>query len=186
MQLGTKFLTFVKLKSWNCSKLKTFLTLRWTRIILKKMANSHNLQSPLKILLRLSLSPASQPAAYSPSKEIFWSGWKIPLQSKHIWLRMWRHLPTFKGLPNIKALPSLSLSLFSISLLEHNTKRFESASYKEKWTQNMPGSQNKKRINEWQTIPHICQRHHRRCLCKRELPGVNFYRFNAKIGNLLC
>ena len=64
-----------------------------------------------------------QPAAYSASKEIFWSGWKIPLQSKHIWLRMWRHLPTFKGLPNIKALPSLSLSLFSISLLEHNTIR---------------------------------------------------------------
>ena len=30
------------------------------------------------------------------------------------------------------------------------------------------------------TIPHICHRHHRRCLCKKELPGVNFYRFNAK------
>ena len=29
-------------------------------------------------------------------------------------------------------------------------------------------------------IPFICHRHHRRCLCKKELPGVNFYRFNAK------
>ena len=29
-------------------------------------------------------------------------------------------------------------------------------------------------------IPHICHRHHRRCLCKKTLPGVNFYRF------LLC
>ena len=50
------------------------------------------------------------------------------------------------------------------------------------------------------TIPHICHRHHRRCLCKKKLPGVNFYRFNAKnwqftvyfaiitqkMGNLLC
>ena len=29
-------------------------------------------------------------------------------------------------------------------------------------------------------IPHICHRHYRRCLCKKKLPGVNFYRFNAK------
>ena len=29
-------------------------------------------------------------------------------------------------------------------------------------------------------IPHICHRHHRRCLCKKRLPSVNFYRFNAK------
>ena len=29
-------------------------------------------------------------------------------------------------------------------------------------------------------IPHICHRHHRWCLCKKKLPGVNFYRFNAK------
>ena len=29
-------------------------------------------------------------------------------------------------------------------------------------------------------IPFICHRHHRRCLCKKKLPGVNFYRFNAK------
>ena len=118
MQLRTKFLTFVKLESWNCSKIKTCLTLRWTRIILKKRANSHN-----QFYWGYLFPRPVQPAAYSASKEIFWSGWKIPLQSKHIWLRMWRHLPTFKGLPNIKALPSLSLSLFSISLLEHNTIR---------------------------------------------------------------
>ena len=50
------------------------------------------------------------------------------------------------------------------------------------------------------TIPFICHRHHRRCLCKKKLTSVNFYRFNAKnwqftvyfaeitqkIGNLLC
>ena len=30
------------------------------------------------------------------------------------------------------------------------------------------------------SIPHICHRHHRRCLCKKKLPGVNLYRFNAK------
>ena len=30
------------------------------------------------------------------------------------------------------------------------------------------------------SIPHICHRHHRRCLCKMKLPHVNFYRFNAK------
>ena len=49
-------------------------------------------------------------------------------------------------------------------------------------------------------IPHICHRHHRRCLFKKKLPGVNFYRFKAKnwqftvyfavitqkIGNFLC
>ena len=49
-------------------------------------------------------------------------------------------------------------------------------------------------------IPDICHRHHRRCLCKKKLTSVNFYRFNAKnwqftvyfaeitqkIGNLLC
>ena len=71
MQLGTKFLTFVKLKSWNCSKLKTFLTLRWTWIILKKkMVNSHNLQSPQKILLRLSLSPASASSLFSFKRNI--------------------------------------------------------------------------------------------------------------------
>ena len=30
------------------------------------------------------------------------------------------------------------------------------------------------------SIPHICHRHHRWCLCKKKLPGVNFYRFNVK------
>ena len=30
------------------------------------------------------------------------------------------------------------------------------------------------------TIPHICHRHHRRCLCKNFLSGVNFSRLNAK------
>merc|ERR1711928_100677 len=30
------------------------------------------------------------------------------------------------------------------------------------------------------SIPFICHRHHRRCLCKKKLPGVNFYRFNTK------
>ena len=29
-------------------------------------------------------------------------------------------------------------------------------------------------------IPHICHRHHRRCLCKFFLSGVNFSRMNAK------
>ena len=29
-------------------------------------------------------------------------------------------------------------------------------------------------------IPHICHRHHRRCLCKFFLPGVIFSRLNAK------
>ena len=33
------------------------------------------------------------------------------------------------------------------------------------------------------TIPDIC---HERRSCKFFLAGVNFYRFNAKIGNLLC
>ena len=30
------------------------------------------------------------------------------------------------------------------------------------------------------TIPHICQRHHRRCLCKNFLSGVNFSRLSEK------
>ena len=30
------------------------------------------------------------------------------------------------------------------------------------------------------TIPDICHRHHRRCLCKKILPGVIFFRLNAK------
>ena len=34
--------------------------------------------------------------------------------------------------------------------------------------------------NVGHTIPHICHRHHRRCLCKKKLPGVIFHRFNAK------
>ena len=29
-------------------------------------------------------------------------------------------------------------------------------------------------------IPHICHRHHRHVCVKKKLPGVNFYRFNAK------
>ena len=29
-------------------------------------------------------------------------------------------------------------------------------------------------------IPHICHRHHRRCLCKNFLLGVNFSRFSEK------
>ena len=29
-------------------------------------------------------------------------------------------------------------------------------------------------------IPHICHRHHRRCLCKEILSGVKFSRLNAK------
>ena len=41
-------------------------------------------------------------------------------------------------------------------------------------------------IGDVLTIPHICHRHHRRCLCKKKLPGVNFYISNAKKGNLLC
>ena len=48
-------------------------------------------------------------------------------------------------------------------------------------------------IDVHEIIPHICHRHHRRCLCKKKLPSVNFHRFNAKnwqftvqIGNLLC
>ena len=30
------------------------------------------------------------------------------------------------------------------------------------------------------TIPDICHRHHRRCLCKKILAGVIFFRLNAK------
>ena len=29
-------------------------------------------------------------------------------------------------------------------------------------------------------VPHICHKHHQRCLCKKNLPGVIFSRFNAK------
>ena len=31
-----------------------------------------------------------------------------------------------------------------------------------------------------QSIPDICHRHHRHVCVKKKLPGVNFYRFNAK------
>ena len=31
------------------------------------------------------------------------------------------------------------------------------------------------------TIPHICHRHHRRCLCKNFLSGVNFSRLSEKM-----
>ena len=30
------------------------------------------------------------------------------------------------------------------------------------------------------SIPHICHKHHQRCLCKNNLPSVNFSRCNAK------
>ena len=31
-----------------------------------------------------------------------------------------------------------------------------------------------------QNIPHICHRHHRRCLCKKFLSGINFSRLSEK------
>ena len=37
-----------------------------------------------------------------------------------------------------------------------------------------------------QSIPHICHRHHRRCLCKKFLSGVIFSRLNAKISHCVC
>ena len=34
---------------------------------------------------------------------------------------------------------------------------------------------------EQESIPHICHRHHRRCLCKNFLSGVNFSRLGEKL-----
>ena len=43
---------------------------------------------------------------------------------------------------------------------------------------NLPSS---RQCNEWLlSIPHICHRHHRRCLCKNFLSGVNFSRLSEK------
>jgi len=34
-------------------------------------------------------------------------------------------------------------------------------------------------------IPHICHRHHRQCLCKKNLSGVKFSRLNGKTAYLI-
>ena len=51
--------------------------------------------------------------------------------------------------------------------------------WEREWDVAIPGNE---REWVWQVpfIPDICHRHHRRCLCKFFLPGVNFSKLNVK------